>query len=204
MMKNREHSKRAIHYLETSALNLLADELSDFDFNSMIQHIMHVDWCISPTVLWEIFLNSAPDRRDYLIYWAQFNCADYLLKSPSEIIVSFIEHDTPLSDRKRNWFNRESELNIAKVWSRIHRKIDRTIPIELEKLLDHSLGIRMLSKKWSKTLTEMTDPNWDGYHDEYFQKQMKQVLEQALKFGIWDDGSGIKLSMTFEEEFFLF
>ncbi len=102
-----------LHYIETSGLNVLADNLTDFDFNAFAQDLMKFDWCISSVVLWEVFLNSSESRRESLIYWAQFNCANYLLKSPTELIVSYLLQETPDSDRKLIWYNRESDLELA-------------------------------------------------------------------------------------------
>lgn len=185
----------SLHYLETSGLNVLADNLSDFDFNKFAQDLMKFDWCISAVVLWEVFLNSSDSRRDYLIYWAQFNCANYLLKSPTELIVSYLRQETPDSDRKLFWYNRESDLELAKVWVRIHRKLDRTIPIDLDELKERSAPLRQISRIYSGVIESMTDKSSDGYDEEYFHKKMID-LANLLEAADYHDRRDEKLIKT--------
>jgi len=170
----------SVHYLETSGLNVLADSLADFDFNTLAQHVMKFDWCISSVVLWEVLLNSSDSRRDFLIYWAQFNCSDYLLKSPAELLVSYLELGMPDSDRKEFWHDRESNLDIARVWKRIHKKLDRTIPINFEELKERSEPLRQLSKLYPATLDLITNQAEDGYDEEYFHKRIMQLNKKLV------------------------
>lgn len=185
----------SIHYLETSGLNVLADNLSDFDFNALAQSILKFDWCISAVVLWEVLLNSSDSRRDFLIYWAQFNCANYLLKSPTELIVSYLRQNTPDIDRKQFWHNRESDLELAKVWARIHRKLDRTIPVDLDELKERSAPLRQLSRLYGGLIESMTDKSSDGYDEEYFHKRMAD-LATSLDASNYHDRLDEKLVKT--------
>lgn len=168
----------AVHYIETSALNLFADELQDFDFNAMYQKAMKVDLCISPVVIWEVLLNGDSSRKEALIYWAQFNCADYLLKSPAEIVIRYIAAGAPLNDRMSFYRHRATDLAIGTSWSKIHRRQDRTIPVDLEKLRERSGPLRDLSRRYKEMIQSMTDENHHGNESDYFHRIMIRLREQ--------------------------
>ena len=89
-----------IYYLETSAVNRLADEVDDFDFLNFLQRALKIDFCVSSVVLWEVLLNSSASRKERLLFWLQSASSSYLLKSPSEILVAYLEAGLPLKDRK--------------------------------------------------------------------------------------------------------
>lgn len=167
-----------VHYIETSALNLFAEELQDFDFNVLYQKTMKVDLCISPVVMWEVLLNSDNSRKEALIYWAQFNCADYMLKSPAEIVIRYIESGAPLKDRLGFYRNRATDLAIGTTWSNIHRRLDRTIPIDLEKLRERSQPLRDFSRSYKEMIQSMIDENDHGNDSDYFHRLMVKLREQ--------------------------
>lgn len=158
---------RALHFLETSAVNLFADELNDFDFNHTYREIMEVEFCISPITLWEILLNSDDARKDRLIYWSQFNCANYLLKSPQEIVLDYITDGAPEEDRNDFLADPATKLEIGETWKEIHGKTDRTIPIDLEALKQRSLPLRELSRIYKPTLVSMGRAAREGKHDVF-------------------------------------
>lgn len=167
----------AVHYIETSALNLFADELQDFDFNFLYQKAMGVDLCISPVVLWEVLLNTDNARKEALLYWAQFNCADYLLKSPAETIIQYLKAGAPLKDRKDFYLNRATTLPIGATWSSIHRKIDRTIPVDVEELQQRSKPLRDLSRSYKDIILSMTNEAERSNDDDYFHRVMIKLRE---------------------------
>lgn len=164
-----------IHYLETSAINIFADELNDFEFNEFLQKALKIDFCISSIGLWEILLNSDKSRKEKLILWAQFNCADYLLKSPTEIIVSFLQAGSPLKDRKRFWFDRATSMSLSETWKRIHRQNEKTILVDLSTLVERTEPLRQLSKMHRSLLESMTDKTSNKYEEEYFHRMMVQL-----------------------------
>jgi len=174
---------RNIHYLETSAVNVFANELTDFDFNDMLQISLNFDFCLSSVSLWEILLNSNDEKKEKLIYWSQFNCASYLLKSPAEIFIDFLVAGAPLKDRKIFWHNRESNLQIAKTWKAIHKKVDKTIPINLETLKKRSEPMRQYSRMHKNILDSMTNKDERGNDSDYFHRMMMKLEESlATKF----------------------
>ncbi len=163
---NAHHTN--IHYLETSAINVFADEIVDFNFNNGLQRAMKIDFCISSIGLWEILLNGDPSRKERLIFWTQFNCVDYLLKTPAEIVISYLEAGLPLKDRKRFWFDRASTQPLAETWKRIHGRRDRTILVEYDSLMKRTEPIRELGKMQKKLLDELTEKTSDSYQNEFF------------------------------------
>jgi hypothetical protein len=169
---------KAVHYIETSALNLFADELHDFEFNTLYQKVMKVDLCISPVVLWEVLLNSDNSRKERLICWAQFSCVDYLLKSPAEIVIRYIQSGAPMKDRMDFYRNRATDLAIGTIWSSIHCQPDRTILTDLEKLRDQSQALRDLSRSYQKMIQSMTDESDRGNDADYFHQLMVKLREQ--------------------------
>ena len=177
---------RSIFYLDTSGLNFLADNVRDFDFLAGMKRHLGFELFLSPVSLWEILLNSNKERRDYLIYWAQFNCASKLLKSPSEIIVEYINLGCPHKDRKAFIENPYSNLEIAVTWENIHGKIDRTIIMDAGELKKRTKGIRQLSKSLKKIVGDMCHESYDKYKDDSFHKSMIQVLKNLGRYNTLD------------------
>ena len=169
--------KTAIHYLETSGVNYLADNMKDFEFNSHVQKAMQVDLCISSVTLWEILLNTNDERKDYLIYWMQFNCANYLLKSPSEIVIDFINRGLPRKERLLFAEDPETRLGIGATWKNIHGRIDRTIPVDIEEIRNYSQTIREFSNIYSRVIDDMVAVK--NINDPFH--QMMLSLQNPLK-----------------------
>lgn len=188
-----------ITYLDTSGLNFLADYIGDDDIFRFWKSKLKIDFCISSIVLWEILLNSDDARKDYLIYWSQFNCSEYLLKSPSEIFIMYLEKDCPLKDKKEFWYNRETNLEIGSTWKNIHGNIEKTIPIDLGKLKERSQPIRELSKKLKSIIYDMCNKDSHGYENDPFHEAMHRALKK-LKLEIEITPSKeklLKLSLAF-------
>lgn len=161
-------------YLDTSGLNFLADNITDFDAFSEIKKHLGFELYLSPIGLWEILLNSDEKRRDYLIYWAQFNCSENLLKSPTEIIINYLLQDCPHTDRKSFFDAPETQQKIGQTWKNVHKKIDRTIPVELEPLKERSEVVRQLSKKLKSIVNDMCA---NGKLDDPFHQAMQTALK---------------------------
>lgn len=168
---------RNIFYLDTSALNFLADNVKDFDFLAGMKEKLKFDLFLSPVSLWEVLLNSNAERREYLIYWAQFNCASKLIKSPAEIIVEYIKQGCPSKDRKMFRDAPYSNMAMGKTWEYIHGKIDRTIPVDVNELKERSNGIRQFSKSLKKIINDMSDDSQKNYADDPFHNAMLMALE---------------------------
>lgn len=166
---------RSIFYLDTSALNFLADNVKDFDFLAGMKEHLQFELFLSPVSLWEVLLNSNEERRDYLIYWAQFNCASKLIKSPSEIIIEYIKQDCPIKDRKIFLDAPYSNMEMAETWENIHGKIGRTIPVDVNELKERSNAIRQLSKSLKRIINDMCD---DSHESDPFHSAMVVALEK--------------------------
>lgn len=166
---------RSIFYLDTSGLNFLADNMTDFSFLAQMKANLGFELFLSPVSLWEVLLNSDEKRRDYLIYWSQFNCADKLIKSPSEIVVEYIRLGCPEKDWEFFIEDPYSKTDIGVTWNNIHGKISRTIPVNIEELKERTKPIRQLSKKLKSIVNDMCDDNNDNYENDHFHKAMKQV-----------------------------
>lgn len=123
-----------IIYLDTSGLNYLADKIKDFDNFTNIKKHLNFELYLSPITLWEILLNGNDERKDYLIYWSQFNCSNELIKSPTELILDYIKLNCPLKDREEFYTNPHTEMELGITWKNIHGKIEKTIPIDLDEL----------------------------------------------------------------------
>ena len=162
-------------YLDTSGLNYLADNVKDFEFLSKMKQTLNFELYLSPISLWEILLNTDDGRKDYLIYWAQFNCANNLIKSPTEIVLEFIKLDCPLRDKKQFINNPHTDMELGVTWQNIHGKIDKTIPINLDELKKKTKPIRDFSKKLKKIINDICDKEYSNYENDPFHLAMHKV-----------------------------
>ena len=166
----------SIFYLDTSGLNFFADHVKDFDGFSLLKKSLGFELYLSPVTLWEVLLNSNESRRDYLVYWAQFNCAPELLKSPSEIIIQYILEGCPLKDRKIFFAAPYTKNEMGKTWTRIHKNIKYNIPVDFEELKERTKPMRDLSKKLKSIITDMCNEEYNNYAKDPFHIAMQQVL----------------------------
>lgn len=169
---------KSIFYLDTSALNYFADHVNQFDALSSLKQHLGFEFHISSIGLWEILLNSNAKRRDWLIYWGQFNCSNKLLKSPSEIIINYIEAGCPEKGRKLFFDAPFTGQEIGTTWENIHGKIDRTIPVDISALKERSKSIRLLSKSLKSIIESMCDKSSKNYNKDPFHQSMLDVLEK--------------------------
>jgi hypothetical protein len=116
-----------IVYLETSAVNLLADV---FDSGKPRQ-IPESTFFISPVTIWEILLTRNAERREHLISFLQRACSPRLLASPSELAVSYIEMGCP---RHEPHHDTTSGLSIARTWREVCQDLDRTFIYDPDEL----------------------------------------------------------------------
>lgn len=191
-------SKHVI-YLDTSGLNYLADKMKNFDYFSEMKTHLNFELYISPITLWEILLNGNDERKDYLIYWSQFNCANELIKSPTELILDYIKLNCPLEDRKEFYKNPHTEMELGTTWKNIHGKREKTIPINLDELKERTKPIRDLSKKLKNIINDMCDENYSNYNEDPFHKAMLRVCKN-LKYNnsqINEYEKLIKISLVF-------
>ena len=166
----------SIFYLDTSGLNFLADNVKDFDCLVKVKKYLKFELFLSPVSLWEVLLNSDKKRRDYLIYWAQFNCASKLIKSPSEIIIEYIKLGCPENDRKNFLNTPYSNLVLSTTWESIHKRIDRTIPINVVELKEKTQPIRQFSKSLKTIIDDMCNDSFTTNKNDPFHIAMEKAL----------------------------
>lgn len=153
-------------YLDTSGLNFLADSVKDKDLIVDVKKFLDMELYLSPVTLWEILLNSNEKRRDELIYWAQFNCSSKLLKSPTEILIDYINAGCPKSDKVLFRKQPFTSLDIGNTWGNIHQRQDLTIPIDFEALKNITVAHRQLSKQFKRIIEGMCSTKDDSYNYE--------------------------------------
>jgi hypothetical protein len=159
-------------YLDTSGLNFLADKVKDTDLIASAKTHLDMELYLSPVTLWEVLLNSNEKRRDELIYWAQFNCGSKLLKSPTEILIDYIEAGCPKTDKALFRKKPFTSLEMGKTWQNIHKRHDLTIPIDFEALKGATLAHRQLSKQFKRIIERMCSKK-DGTYD--YEKDMFHI-----------------------------
>ncbi len=91
----------AIWYFETSALNWLADKLTEQDAieTKAIQSELGQKWVISPVCMWEIFLTKDEARRKKLIVISQLLFSN-MLPSPEEMLIHYINEGFPEREKQ--------------------------------------------------------------------------------------------------------
>ena len=183
----RTRTRRNIYYLETSGLNALADQVDDYRLFDYVKRSLKVEFYISAIGVWEVLLNSNKQRKENLLYWAQFNCSPFLLRSPTEIFVDYASNGAPRKDRYSFWLNRETNLEIGRVWKRIHRRIDRTIPVDLDQLKERTSGIRQFSKQLKAIVTSTADKGRTGYEDDFFVRSMDTLSKRFPDLSLDND-----------------
>lgn len=128
-------------YLETSAINFLADKYSYGDGRAT--HIYHLEkgtrFHLSNVSIWEILLTSDKQRREKLIRYIQNIGHPRLLKSPSEIIVHYIRKEYPIHEEKHDFY---SNLDLASTWEDICQNRNKTFIFKQEELKSISKMIR--------------------------------------------------------------
>jgi len=166
----------SLFYLDTSGLNFFADNVKDFEGFALLKKHLGFELYLSPITLWEVLLNSNESRRDYLVYWAQFNCAPHLVKSPSEIIIQYIQAGCPLKDRKTFFDEPHTKNEMGKTWTSIHKNIKYNLPIDFDELKERTKPMRDLSKKLKSIITDMCNEDYENYAQDPFHLGMQQVL----------------------------
>lgn len=160
-------------YLDTSGLNYLSDNISDELMSNLRK--LGFKFYISSITLWEILLNSNDKRREELIYWGQINCENQLLKSPSEILVEYLNDDCPEKNRTKFWQSPYTKLDIGTTWKNIHGDSSRTIPVNASELKDFTRVNHDLSKKFRTILSSMLDVDYEKKETDYFYLSAKTV-----------------------------
>jgi hypothetical protein len=163
-------------YLDTSGLNYLVD---NYNREIMLEiESRNIGFYFSAINLWEVLLNSNQLRKEELIYWGQLYCDENLIKSPSEILIDYINLNCPVGDRKEFALDPFTKLDIGKTWKNIHGRIDRTIPIDTESLKEYSKGVHMLSKKMKSIVNAMSADDYENQEKDIFYLSAKRINDK--------------------------
>ena len=138
-------------YIETSAVNWLAEKYSADDAIATkgLQSAKGNKWYLSPVTLWEILLTNNDKKREELIFFSQHLFYAYLLKSPSEIAIDYIEQHCPAVSLYKDFHN-YSEL--GKVWTAINGDPGGTFLYDKVELANWTQQLKNISKKADKIL----------------------------------------------------
>jgi hypothetical protein len=140
----------AICYFETSAVNYLYEK---FSIEEIIELKKSADsntiFTCSTIVFWEILNTSNEEKREALLQFCQYLFDDYLLKSPMELIIEYIEQGCPLEEKRREI---KSNCAISQVWSDLHEVKEKTFVVDRELLKSHSTYMYELSRSLSKMI----------------------------------------------------
>jgi hypothetical protein len=139
-----------ICYFETSAINYLYDNFSIEEIVEIkkVSDVNTIFTC-STIVFWEILNTSNEEKREALIQFCQYFFDDYVLKSPTELIIEYLEQGCPLEEKRREI---KSNCTISQVWSDLHKVKEKTFVINREVLKGHSNYMYELSKSLSKMI----------------------------------------------------
>lgn len=142
-------------YLETSAFNYFADEFSlpDLELTRAYQRRKGVIFVTSPTLLWEIMLNSDREHADKLLLAAQALFDPVLLATPTELTVRYLQSAYP-----NNVINYDVAAGPpwANRWPAMTNDFSRTIIYDFNELVLKTSGLRSMSKNLD-SIMEGTD-----------------------------------------------
>jgi hypothetical protein len=104
-------------YFETSAVNFVLKNMAVIDAiaTRSLQTAKGNKWYISPITLWEMMLISDQQPRENLLNLSKYTFHKYLLKSPSEILIGYLNDEFKIS----NPLLIQSNSHMAQVWKNI-------------------------------------------------------------------------------------
>jgi hypothetical protein len=157
-------------YLETSAINFLADKYSYQDGRETYTYhkMKGTRFYISNVSIWEILLTSNKEKREQLIQYIQNIGHPKLINSPSEMIINYIRKGFPVYEPKYDF---HSSLYIASTWEDICENRNKTFVFDAEDLKIRSKMIRSLFKMASKEIEDISEiiPNEKEPTDKEFE-----------------------------------
>ena len=142
-------------YFETSAVNFLAESYGAKDaiVTKGLQLAKGNRWYLSPVTLWEILLTTNPVDREQLIVFSQHLFYDYLLKSPAEICIDYIEQNcTPV----QKYTDFHSSTEFAQLWTALCKDKQSTFQFDEQQLAEWTPHLKQISKKADKIINGIT------------------------------------------------
>lgn len=150
---SKKLKKGKIIYLETSAINHLAQISSEADaIATKKYHIKQGNTLLVSVVsIWEILMTSDDTKRENLIFYMQSALYNKLIFSPSELIINFIEAGCPEYEPIKSTF---TNLPIGKVWEDICQNNKKTFVFNYGELKTRTKSIQKLLKRIDRTIKE--------------------------------------------------
>ena len=163
-------------YLDTSGLNYFYDNYS----KELIGHMKSngVKLYISSSTIYEILLNSNKDRRQKLINWIRVNCENKLLKSTSEILIDFYNHNCPEKNRLLFWNDPFTKIDVAELLPTTQDDNKRPISIDLVELKDFSISNEELSKKIKSIIIDRTRVDYENKESDFFYLNAQNIAKK--------------------------
>jgi hypothetical protein len=166
-------------YLETSAVNLLADKYlgQDGKATKIFHGVRGTDFYISPVTIWEILLTNDPGRREVLIYYIQNIAHRELINSPAEFIVNYIKAGCPLEENKYKFHSKSS---LSTTWTDICDNPAKTFVFEKDNLDKMSKSIRAGFSEANKMIEDLGITGLTLNEKQQSQHSLEQLLK-AMK-----------------------
>lgn len=138
-------------YLETSAFNYFVDNwsLANLELTRAYQRRRGIIFVTSPTLLWEIMLNSDRKRADRMLLAAQALFDPVLLGTPTELTTRYMRSAYP--DNIVN-YDICAGSPWAELWPAMTRDFTRTLEYSFSDLLHKTAALRLVSKNLSTIL----------------------------------------------------
>ncbi|MEP7005928.1 MAG: hypothetical protein ABI810_08100 [Sphingomonas bacterium] len=144
-------------YLETSAFNYFVDtySLPDLELTRAYQRRKGVIFVTSPTLLWEIMLNTDRERADMMLMAAQALFDPVMLGTPTELTVRYLRSAYP-----ENVVNYDITVGSpwAHRWPAMTRDFAHTIDYDFDDLVRRTSSLRAISKNLSSVLEGKDHP----------------------------------------------
>lgn len=162
-------------YLETSAVNFLADKYlgQDGKATKIFHSLKGTVFYVSPVTIWEILLTNDPGRREILIYYLQNIGHRELINSPSEFIVNYIQAGCPTVEKG---YKVQSKSPISKTWTDISDNVNKTFIFEKNSINKMSKNIRDGFKKANKMIEDIGITEVTLNEDQKSQYSLEQLL----------------------------
>ncbi len=164
-------------YIETSAINWLFNNLQIQDALPTRNYQLYKDrkWITSSVTLWEIFNTSDKDKRSSLLNFSRQLLYGKLIKSPEEIIVTYILKNCPILE---TWSTLESNGLFSREWEIATSDLDYYFNISGEGFTRRTEMMRYYRKLIYSFLDNET------YVLEFGQKihQLDFMINQTLKY----------------------
>lgn len=141
-------------YLETSAVNYLADQYTwgDGKATRIYHSLKGSSFFISPVTIWEILITSDEGRKEILIHYLQHLCNPKMLNSPSEFIINYLLVGCPIVEKKYEFY---SKIDLANVWSDITENTMKTFIYDRNELMEYTNLIRTTFNSFVKGFNEV-------------------------------------------------